>query len=96
MSKDASSETAEESWSVSFAKRADKDMERLDPPVRQRVSDGIEGLTDDDASSDVRKLKGSDELRLRVSDWRVRFRRDAAKREIVVLRVLPRGRAYKR
>jgi mRNA interferase RelE/StbE len=90
-------EAPEESWSVSFAKRADKDMERLDPPVRQRVSDGIERLADDEhSSSDVRKLKGSDELRLRVGDWRVRFKRDTEKREIVVLRVLHRGRAYKR
>jgi mRNA-degrading endonuclease RelE of RelBE toxin-antitoxin system len=34
--------------------------------------------------------------RLRVGDWRVRFERDASAREIVVLRVLPRGRAYDR
>ncbi len=91
-----SAESGEEPWSVSFASRADKDMNRLDPPVRQRVADGIERLADDDPSTDVRKLKGSDELRLRVGDWRVRFERDAAKREIVVLRVLPRGKAYKR
>jgi mRNA interferase RelE/StbE len=83
-------------WSVSFARRADKDMDRLDAPVRQRVTDGIERLAENDPSTDVRRLKGSDELRLRVGDWRVRFRRDAQKREIVVLRVLPRGRAYER
>lgn len=65
-------EAGEESWSVSFASRADKDMDRLDPPVRQRVATGIERLADDDSSTDVRKLKGSDELRLRVGDWRVR------------------------
>ena len=57
---------------------------------------GIERLAKDDPSTDVRKLKDSDELRLRVGDWRVRFERDAEKREIVVLRVLPRGRAYER
>ncbi len=33
---------------------------------------------------------------MRVGDWRVRFERDGARREIVVLRVLPRGRAYER
>lgn len=85
-----------ESWSVGFAGRADKDMERLDPTVRQRVSDGIERLADDDPSADVRKLKGSDELRLRVGDWRVRFERDTKTRKITILRVLPRGKAYKR
>jgi mRNA interferase RelE/StbE len=92
-----SDKAGKESWSVSFAGRADKDMDRLDPPVRQRVTDGIERLADDDdPSTDVRKLKGSDELRLRVGDWRVRFERDAKTRKITILRVLARGKAYKR
>lgn len=56
----------------------------------------IERMAEGDPSTDVRRLKGSDELRLRVGEWRVRFKRDAAKHEIVVLRVLPRGKAYKR
>ena len=87
---------SEESWSVGFAGRADKDMERLDRTVRQRVSDGIERLAEGDPSADVRKLKGSDELRLRVGDWRVRFERDPSTRKITILRVLPRGKAYER
>jgi mRNA interferase RelE/StbE len=85
-----------ERWSVNFVRRADKDLERLDRPVRQRVNEGIERLAEGDPSADVRKLKGSDELRLRVGDWRVRFERDANTRQITILRVLPRGRAYKR
>jgi mRNA-degrading endonuclease RelE of RelBE toxin-antitoxin system len=36
------------------------------------------------------------EWRLRVGDWRVRFAFDDQQRVIVVLRVLPRGRAYDR
>jgi mRNA-degrading endonuclease RelE of RelBE toxin-antitoxin system len=42
----------------------------------------------------VRKL-GAQEWRLRVGDWRVRFDRDDEAQAIVVLRVLPRGRAYR-
>jgi mRNA-degrading endonuclease RelE of RelBE toxin-antitoxin system len=38
----------------------------------------------------------SREWRLRVGDWRVRFTFDDEQRVIVVLRVLPRGRAYRR
>jgi mRNA-degrading endonuclease RelE of RelBE toxin-antitoxin system len=47
---------------------------------------------------DVRRLRGVDppEYRLRVGDWRVRFARDPNARLIVVLRILPRGRAYDR
>jgi len=83
-------------WVVRFARRADKDIERGDPPVRKRVDEGIDRLAEGDPSADVRKLKGSDEMRLRVGDQRVRFERDDAKREILILRVLPRGRAYER
>ncbi len=44
----------------------------------------------------MRKLKGTDnEWRLRVGDWRVRFRRDTERKLISVIRVLPRGRAYR-
>ena len=47
-------------------------------------------------TGDVKRLSGqSAEWRLRVSDWRVRFTRDAASRTITVQRVLPRGRAYR-
>jgi hypothetical protein len=31
-----------------------------------------------------------------VGDWRVRFQRDPGARQLVIVRVLPRGRAYER
>ncbi|TML96179.1 MAG: hypothetical protein E6G10_27290, partial [Actinobacteria bacterium] len=36
-----------------------------------------------------------DEHRLRVGDWRVLLRLDRDQRTVYVLRVLPRGRAYR-
>jgi hypothetical protein len=57
---------------------------------------------------DVTRLTGSDELALRVGDWRVRFldrtetrpadlpaTEPTTVRVVEVLRVLPRGRAYR-
>jgi mRNA-degrading endonuclease RelE of RelBE toxin-antitoxin system len=81
---------------VRFAARADRDLGRLDHPVRQRVISAIERLAADDPRLDVRKLTGTSEQRLRVGDWRVRFVRDSSRRQIVILRILPRGRAYDR
>jgi mRNA interferase RelE/StbE len=52
-------------------------------------------VTSDPPTGDVRKLAGTDEWRLRVGEWRVRFERDPAQRVLYVLRVLPRGRAYR-
>jgi mRNA interferase RelE/StbE len=45
---------------------------------------------------DVKKLQGAfNEWRLRVGDLRVRFEIDPGDGAVIVLRVLPRGRAYR-
>jgi mRNA-degrading endonuclease RelE of RelBE toxin-antitoxin system len=46
-------------------------------------------------TGDVVKLMNTDEWRLRVGDWRVRFQQDAETGVVDVLRVLPRGRTYR-
>lgn len=45
---------------------------------------------------DVKRLSESDEYRLRVGGWKVPFQRHDRRLTIVVVRVLPRGRAYDR
>ncbi len=78
-----------------FTGRAKRDFQRLDRPVQRRIIDGLDRLTGDPPAGDVVKLTGSqDEWRLRIGDWRVRFHRDSTGL-IHVLRVLPRGRAYR-
>lgn len=56
----------------------------------------LDRFVQDPKAGDVVKLTGSGHFRLRVGDWRVRFARDDETRTIVVVRVLPRGRAYDR
>jgi len=85
-----------EPWSVEFERRANRDLERLDPQVKQRVLAAIDRLADSPRSAALRKLKGRAESRLRVGDWRVILELDIAARTIVIQRVLPRGRAYER
>jgi mRNA interferase RelE/StbE len=85
-----------EPWSVEFERRAAKDLKRLDPPVRLRVFTAIQRLADDPQSAGLRKLAGRSESRLRVADWRVIVELDVAQRTIVIVRCLPRGRAYDR
>ena len=57
-----------------------------------RVVAALDRLLERDPSVDVRRLKGSDEWRLRVGDWRVRLRLDFESRTVSVVRILPRGR----
>lgn len=82
-------------WRIRIAPRAGRDLQRLDPPIRRRVLAAIQGLIADPPQGDIKRLTGSDELRLRVGDYRVRFTRDPATRIVAVQRVLPRGRAYR-
>ncbi|HEX7292057.1 MAG TPA: type II toxin-antitoxin system RelE/ParE family toxin [Conexibacter sp.] len=83
-------------WRVDFGRRAERDMRRLDPPVRRRVWATLDRLAADDPSLGLLKLTGEETWRVRVGDWRVLFERDEAARQIIVVRVLPRGRAYDR
>ncbi len=85
-----------EPWAVEFERRADRDLGRLDPQVKQRVLSAIGRLADDPQSADLRRLKGRAESRLRVGDWRVIIELDTAARAIIIQRILPRGRAYDR
>ena len=71
-------------------------MERLDPLVRRRVYTALDQLASNDPRVHERKLEALGDWRIRVGDWRIRFIRDTEARTIVVQRVLPRGRAYKR
>jgi mRNA interferase RelE/StbE len=83
-----------EPWSYAVTPPARRDLRRLDPPVRQRIVDALDRFVADPFAADIRKLSAL-EWRLRVGDWRVRFSFDDEQRVIIVLRVLPRGRAYR-
>jgi mRNA interferase RelE/StbE len=82
--------------SLRFTRTAEKELRRLDPPIRLRVMAALDRLGADDRSLDVRRLTGSDHFRLRVGDWRMIFDYDRATQTILVRHVLPRGRAYER
>jgi mRNA interferase RelE/StbE len=79
-----------------FTRSAQKDLRRLDPPVRTRVLTSIDSLIEEDRSLDVRRLTGSEHFRLRVGDWRVIFGFDHEAHTLLVRHILPRGRAYDR
>jgi mRNA interferase RelE/StbE len=74
---------------------ARRDLKRLDRPVQRRILDALDRFINSPRSGDIRKLD-SVQWRLRVGDWRVRFSFDDENQVIVVLRILPRGRAYDR
>ena len=82
-------------WGVLVTPRARRDLDNLDPPVRRRVHQALARFGDTPPRGDVIKLAAKVDWRVRVGDWRVRFRLDYEARLVIVVRVLPRGRAYR-
>lgn len=85
-----------EGWRVELAPAARRDLRRLDPQVARRVIEALDGLVAQPPRGDIRRLTGVEaEWRLRVGDWRARFTREQSINTVRVLRILPRGRAYR-
>lgn len=79
---------------VFLTRRAERDLDNLDPPVRERVVATLRRFAGT-GHGDVKKLKGEgDRWRLRVGDWRVLFTFTEDGDTLLVMRVLPRGKAY--
>jgi len=84
-------------WRIEVARRAEVELKRLPAHEQARIRLALDRLIQGPEQGDVRKLGGREnQWRLRVGDYRVLFSRDSAARVIVVLHVLPRGRAYRR
>jgi len=84
-------------WTWRLTPPAERDIKRLDKPVVGRIFDALDRLVTNFPHGDVVRLQGISppEYRLRIGDWRVRFRPDIHDRIAYVLRVLPRGKAYR-
>lgn len=46
-------------------------------------------------NNNIKALRGSDILRLRIGDWRVLYALDSESETITVINILPRGHAYR-
>jgi len=82
-------------WRYVVTPQAERDLRRLDAQVRARVFDALDRYVTDRQRGDVKKLHGKDnEWRLRVGDWRVRFRVNSQEAVVVILAVRNRREAY--
>jgi mRNA interferase RelE/StbE len=79
---------------VRWSNRAEKDLERLDRKVRQRIVSAVDRFAQT-GQGDVKRLQGMKEetFRLRVGEWRVIFLEEETLL-ILILRALPRSGAY--
>ena len=83
-------------WRLVVARRAENELDGLPVHDQDAVSKALARLPTDPGGAHLRKLEGRGDLwRLRVGRWRVILRLDNATGVIHVLRVVPRGRAYR-
>jgi mRNA interferase RelE/StbE len=80
---------------VVWSRPAERDLSRFDADTARRVLDTVDRFAAS-GQGDVRRLQGRErQWRLRVGDLRVIFTDDPQDGSIQIVRVLPRGRAYR-
>ena len=83
-------------WKLAVTARATKDLTDVGPRDRASIERAFDRLAIAPHLADISKLQGThDEWRARVGRWRIILRLENDTGTIVVLRVLPRGIAYR-
>jgi len=83
-------------YAIEWRPSARKEVRRIDPPVRRRVIDAIEGLADDPRPAGSVTLTGSPGWRrIRVGGYRVVYDVNDRALVVLVLRVGSRGEVYR-
>jgi len=79
---------------IRYSKAAARALMHMPTNTAKRIRDKIEQYADDPASlaNNVKRLRGGNEMRLRVGGWRVIFREDGE--VLAIIRIAPRGEAY--
>lgn len=83
-------------YQVEFTKQARAALRAMPRNVAETIRDKIRALAAAPRGSqpNCKRLARDDRYRLRVGDWRVLYRIEDGRMVIMILAVLPRGRAY--
>ncbi len=85
-----------QNWEVLLSKQPQKIIRRLPKPMRKRIAEAIDELSKDQHPTNSKQLIGFPDLyRLRVGDWRIIYTLKNEKLIVLVIRIAPRGDAYK-
>ena len=80
-------------YSVLLHPKATKELQRIDPKIRERIVNLARELRETPAKTG-RLLKNSDFWSLRVGDYRVIYQIDTEKKQVVILFVGHRSKVY--
>lgn len=60
-------------YQIDYEKEALKELEKLESHISRRIIKKIDEMSENPFSKDIKRLKGNDDFRLRVGDYRVIF-----------------------
>lgn len=85
------------SYRVQLSLPSKKQLDRLDQVIARRLDDRLKELSLDPYSMRISKAvkMEPDQRTSRVGDWRIIYRVDEIRQEIMVIAFLPRGKAYR-
>jgi mRNA interferase RelE/StbE len=82
-------------WEIILTNAAKKYLNKLTPDNQKRIINALRSLITEPSLADLKPLKGRDEARLRVGDYRVILKIDTENKKIVVTKIGSRGDVYK-
>ena len=81
-------------FKIVWDEKAYNSLNKLEPSISRRILKKVDELSENPFSKDIKKLKGSDDFRLRVGDYRVFFAIE--QNTIQILKVGHRKNIYER
>lgn len=82
-------------YKISIKKSAQKELQQIAPPYNQKIVEAIDAPAQNPRPDGVKKLKGEEAYRIRVSDYRVVYTIEDTIQIIEVQRIRHRKDAYK-
>ena len=82
-------------YKINITSRAERELKRLDRPVKNRIVSAIMALASDPRPSGCLKVKSQEGVwRIRSGDWRVGYQVDDSANEVLVVRIGHRSEFY--
>jgi mRNA interferase RelE/StbE len=82
-------------WEIVLTNAAKKYLKKLTSDNQKRIINTLRSLLTEPSLADLKPLKGRDEARLRVGDYRVILKIDAENKQIVITKIGSKGDVYK-
>jgi mRNA interferase RelE/StbE len=83
------------SYRLSIPRRVSKHMEKLPTGIYERVDRAILALADDPRPPGCTRLKGRDDWRIRLGDYRIVYGIDDGRRTVEILHIAHRREVYR-